>query len=207
MSAQIRKQKDKDELRVAILDAARELFVDEGYEGFSMRKLAVKIKYSPGSIYLYFKNKEELFDCLVEESFAHLLKALEGLRDGEEADPVMVLRKGMRAYVDFGLSYPNEYRLAFLVRSPVEKRPYTTHAAFEVVRQMVRRCVEKKCFRSVDIETTSQALWTAIHGVTSLLIQRPTFPWVNKDELIEQVIDSAVNSLLAPQVESLKTEN
>ena len=207
MSAQIRKQKYKDELRVAILDAARELFVDESYEGFSMRKLAVKIKYSPGSIYLYFKNKEELFDCLVEESFVHLLKALEGLLLGEEVDPVIVLRKGMRAYVDFGLSYPNDYRLAFLLQKPVEKRPYTTHAAFEVVRQMVRQCIEKKRFRAVDIETTSQALWAAIHGVTSLLIQRPTFPWVNKDKLVEQVIDNAVNSLLDAKVESLTTEN
>lgn len=161
-----------------------------------MRKLAMKIQYSPGSIYLYFKSKEELFDCLVEESFAHLLKALEGLRDGAEANPVNVLKKGMRTYINFGLAYPNDYRLAFLLRKTVATRPYTTHAAFEEMRSMVRQCVEEKCFRAVDIETTSQVLWAAIHGVTSLLIQRPSFPWVDKNKLIEQIIDNSVDSLV-----------
>ena len=58
-------------------------------------------------------------------------------------------------------------------------------------------CVEQGRFRPVDIETTSQALWAAVHGVTALLIMRPSFPWVNKDKLIKQVIDNAVDSLKA----------
>jgi hypothetical protein len=61
---------------------------------------------------------------------------------------------------------------------------------------MVGRCVEEKRFRSVDVETASQALWAAIHGITSLLIQRPTFPWVGKKQVVEQVINSAIDSLL-----------
>jgi len=100
MSATSRRQKHKQELRRLILDAAREIFVREGYESFSMRKLAGKIEYSPGSVYLHFKNKEELFECLVEESFARLLKTLTRLRNGRERqDPVEELKNGMRAYV------------------------------------------------------------------------------------------------------------
>ena len=198
MSAQSRRERHKQELRSAILDAAREIFVREGYESFSMRKLAQKIEYSPGSVYLHFKNKEELFECLVDESFARLLKTLQALRNGKESqDPVEELKKGMRAYVEFGLRNPNDYRFAFMLRPPMEKRPYKVHGAFEALRYMVGRCVEEKRFRAVDVETTSQALWVSAHGITSLLIQRPAFPWVPKKELIAQIINIAIDSLVA----------
>jgi AcrR family transcriptional regulator len=197
MSALSRRRKHKEELRRLILDAAREIFVHQGYESFSMRKLAEKIEYSPGSVYLHFNNKEELFECLVDESFARLLKTLMGLQNGAEwQDPVEELKKGLRAYVEFGLRNPSDYRFAFMLRPPVVKRPYKVHEAFESLRYMVGRCVEEKRFRAVDVETTSQALWASVHGITSLLIQRPTFPWVAKKKLIEQVINTAIDSLV-----------
>jgi AcrR family transcriptional regulator len=198
MNATIRREQHKRELRRVILDTAREIFVSEGYESFSMRKLAKNIEYSPGSIYLHFKNKEELFETLVEESFERLLQALNRIKNGHAGeDPAKTLKKGMRAYAEFGLRNPNDYRFAFLLRPPVVKRPYRVHTAFGAMRHMVGRCVEEKRFRPVDIETTSQALWAAIHGITSLLIQRPTFPWVGKKRVIEQVISNAVDSLVA----------
>src|SRR6266566_2244708 len=198
MSALSRRRKHKEELRRLILDAAREIFVRQGYESFSMRKLAGKIEYSPGSVYLHFKNKEELFECLVDESFARLLKKLSALQNGKELqDPVEELKKGMWTYVEFGLRNPNDYRFAFMLRPPMEKRPYKVHAAFESLRNIVGRCVEEKRFRAVDVETTSQAIWASVHGITSLLIQRPAFPWVAKKKLIAQIINTAVDSLVA----------
>jgi AcrR family transcriptional regulator len=198
MNATVRREQHRQELRRVILDAAREIFAREGYESFSMRKLARNIEYSPGSIYLHFKNKEELFETLVEESFERLLQALNKIKNGDaEEDPAEALKKGMRTYVEFGLRNPNDYRFAFLLRPPVLKRPYRVHAAFGAMRYMVGRCVQEKRFRPVDIETASQALWAAAHGITSLLIQRPTFPWVGKKQVIEQVINNAVDSLMA----------
>lgn len=198
MSTTSRREKHKDELRRIILDAARAIFVDQGYESFSMRKLAEKIECSPGSIYLHFKNKEELFECLVEESFARLLKTLSDLESGQQSgDPLANLRKGMLAYVEFGLRNQSDYRFAFMLTPPIEKRPYKVHGSFDVLRNMVRRCVEKNCFRAVDVETTSQVLWASIHGITSLLIQRPAFPWTSKKKLIAQVIHTATDSLTA----------
>lgn len=197
MSALSRRRKHKEELRRLILDAAREIFVRQGYESFSMRKLAEKIEYSPGSVYLHFKNKEELFECLVDESFARLLKTLSALRNGKKLqDPVEELKKGLRAYVEFGLRNPNDYRFAFMLRPPMEKRPYKVHGAFESLRYIVGRCVGEKRFRAFDVETTSQALWASVHGITSLLIQRPAFPWVSKKELITQIINTAVDSMV-----------
>jgi len=198
MSAVSRRRKHKEELRRVILDAAREIFVRGGYESFSMRKLAQKIEYSPGSLYLHFKNKENLFECLVEDSFARLLKTLTNLQNGRERqDPVEELKRGLQAYVDFGLRNPNDYRFVFMLKPPVEKRPYKVHRAFEALRYMVRRCVEEQRFRAVNVETTAQGLWASVHGVTSLLIQRPAFPWVPKKELIAQIINTAIDGLVA----------
>ena len=197
MNAILRRKQHKAELRTQILEAAREIFVRDGYESFSMRKLAQRIEYSPGSIYLHFKNKEGLFESLVEESFDRLLRALNRLKNGHpQQDPAATLKKGLRAYVDFGLRNPSDYRFAFLLRRPLHRRPYKVHPAFDVLRYMVGRCVEEKHFRTVDIETTSQALWAAIHGITSLLIQRPTFPWVARRKLIDQVINNAIDGLM-----------
>jgi AcrR family transcriptional regulator len=197
MNAIARREKHKAELSRQILDAAREIFVRDGYESFSMRKLAQRVEYSPGSIYLHFKNKEELFESLVEESFDRLLKALNRLKNGHaQQDPVATLKKGLRAYIDFGLRNPNDYRFAFLLRRPLHRCPYKVHPAFDVMRYMVGRCVEEKRFPPVDVETASQALWAAIHGITSLLIQRPTFPWVARRQLIDQVINNAVDGLM-----------
>jgi AcrR family transcriptional regulator len=203
MNASTRRDQYKRELRAVIVDAAREIFVRDGFEAFSMRKLASRVECSPGNIYLHFKNKEELFESLVEESFARLLRSLSRLRSlgmlgkgRTSADPVALLRKGLRAYVDFGLRNPNDYRFAFLIRPPIVKRGYKPHPAFEELRFMVDRCIAEKRFRAVDVETASQALWAAAHGITSLLIQRPAFPWVSKREVIAQVIDGAIESLL-----------
>src|SRR5690348_6097369 len=99
MNATARRQKHKAELRTQILVAARQIFVREGYENFSMRKLAQRIEYSPGSIYLHFKNKEELFESLVEESFERLLKVISGIQNGHgHQDPVEALKQGLLAY-------------------------------------------------------------------------------------------------------------
>ena len=198
MNASNRRQKHKEELRRVILDAAREIFVGQGYENFSMRKLAEKIEYSAGSVYLHFKSKEELFECLMEESFARLHKTLMTLRAGQQGqDPVEELRQGMWAYVEFGLRNPNDYRFAFMLRPPVDQRPYKAHAAFDVLRQMVKRCIEEKRFRDPDVESTSQVLWASAHGTTSLLIQRPAFPWAPKNKLLTQLIGTLMAGLMA----------
>ncbi len=199
------REQRKQTLRRTILDAAREVVVSEGYEGFTMRKLARRIGYSPGSVYVHFENKEALFGMLVYESFARLHEILEKVVNGpNQKDPVKQLKRGMHAYVAFGLANPTDYRVAFLISAPDNKGPYTTHPAFEVLRDAVKRCQKENQFSAVDAELVSQALWAAIHGVTSLLIQRPTFPWVKREALVRQVIDNAVDSLAIPTVAARK---
>jgi AcrR family transcriptional regulator len=194
----IQRRSSKDFPREAILNTAREIFVRDGYERFSMRRLAGELGCAVGTPYIHFKSKEQLFQILVEQSFERLYQFLAGLRDRHQnGDPVVLLKKGMYTYIQFGLQNPNDYRFAFVLRSPDAEEPYRVHPAFEVMRFMVARCVDEGRFRELDVETVAQALWAAIHGITSLLIQRPNFPWVARSKVIEQVINNAVDSLIA----------
>jgi AcrR family transcriptional regulator len=198
MKTQTRREKYRDETREAILRAARLMFRRKGFAGISMRQLAEKVGCSHGNLYLHFRGKEELFDCLVEESFDRLASALRGLRPATRMkDPVALLKKAARAYVDFGLRNPGAYEFAFILRRPGRQRQLKPHLAYEYMQSLVKQCVEEKCFRSVEIETASQAMWAAVHGVTSLFILRPTFPWADREKLIQRVIDSAVDGLVA----------
>jgi len=191
-----RRQKYRAELRADILAAAREIFVRDGYEAFTIRKLAKQIGFSPGNIYLYFKDKNEIFDCLVDQSFADLLAALPQPDETKPEDPVKLLRRSLRIYVKFGLDHPNHYRFSFLLQSASQPRPYRQRAAYESLLRKVRLCIEANRFNTSDPELAAQALWASAHGITSLFIGRPGFPWVARNRLIDQVLDSAVDGLL-----------
>jgi AcrR family transcriptional regulator len=191
------RERARDVLRRSILEAAREAFVRDGYEGVSMRRLAERVGCSHANLYLHFRDKEALFDCLVEESFAEFSEGIERrFESARKGDPVAFVRKAGRAYVEFGLANPSVYEFAFLMRRPGRKAD-KPHALYERLQGLVRRCMEEKCFRRGDVDAASQALWAAAHGITSLLILRPRFAWADRDRLIGQVIDAAVDGLLA----------
>ena len=195
MEATVRRQRYRQETRLEILGAAREIFVRDGFESFSMRTLARSVGYSLGAIYLYFTSKEELLDVLVEEAFVHLHEALSVLLKERGKDPVQQLKRGLRLYVEWGLKHPNEYQIAFAVRNPA-KKPYRTHRAYDVARTLMSVCLGKSKAAKRELELRTQALWAATHGITSLLTQRPTFPWASKRRLIDQVIKSAVEGAI-----------
>jgi len=189
------REKYREELRRAILDAAREAFVRDGYEAVSMRTLADRAGCSHPALYLHFKDKRDIFDALVEESFAQLAVALRAMKVSGN-DPARRARKAARAYVDFGLANPHAYEFAFVLRRPEGSPKPSPHPAYGMLRALVKRCIDEKRFRAMDVDVASQALWTAVHGVTAMLIARPDFPWANRDAVIRRVIDSAVDGLL-----------
>ena len=184
----------RDQLRRTILDAAREAFRHEGYEGVSMRKLAERVGCSHGNLYLHFKDKAALFEALVEESFEEFDAAMRQPEEVRRGDPVEMVRKLGRAYVAFGLANQSAYEFAFLLRRPGRDK---AHASYERLRWLAQRCLNEKRFRPMDVDVASQVLWSAVHGITSLLIIRPAFPWADRETLIGQAVDTAVNGLLA----------
>jgi AcrR family transcriptional regulator len=202
MGPKARREREKEQLRQEILDAARELFLKEGYENVSMRRIAEKIEYSPTTIYLYFEDKAELLFAICEETFAKLYKKLVSIYEKHD-DPVECLRLGGRAYVEFGLKYPNHYKVTFINHPQlhVGKEHYLREdsmgmRAFDQMRRKVADCVEKKLFKEPDVDAISQTLWAVLHGLTALLITKPDFPWVKREKLIDLTVNSAINGLL-----------
>jgi AcrR family transcriptional regulator len=200
MGAVERRERDKRALREEILRAARSLFVEQGYESVSMRKIAGRIDYSPTAIYLHFRDKSDLLRSICDETFAKLVAALERIADQSASrggNPVELLKKGLHAYVEFGLAHPDHYQLTFLTRhqGPPEEKLDMGMCAFAHLTTAVQACVDGGRFRDNDVATTSQALWAAVHGVTALLIQQTDFPFVAQKKLIRRVIDSMVDGL------------
>jgi AcrR family transcriptional regulator len=190
------REKYKHEIRVEILRLAREEFVHEGYGGFSMRRLAEQVGCVPSAIYKHFANKAEVFDCLVEESFAALMRASISVKDLPGEDPIQRLKRGMRAYVAFGLENPDHYRFAFVLQRPESNRLHAPNSAYDGLKNRIGRCIAAGYFLDGDADMMAQSLWAPVHGITSLIIQRPLFPWADHEELIAQIIEAAVAGLM-----------
>jgi AcrR family transcriptional regulator len=195
-----RKERQKESLRQEILDAARDILLTEGYAQLSMRSIAKRIEYSPTTIYLYFKNKEELLYHLCDEVFERLLDILEKAGDGETS-ALARLRAAMQSYIDYGLSEPDRYRIAFMV----DINPYVSAENF-----LEEGKNGYKLFHDFQLKVEAalaevssplppghvvQALWAHTHGIVSLLIINPDFPWANRDELINTSLDIAMKGL------------
>jgi AcrR family transcriptional regulator len=195
-----RRAREKASLRGEILDAARQMFAEEGYEQVSMRRLAERIEYSPTTIYLYFEDKDDLFRAVCEETFGKLVRRLEKHRQQLEDDPVTWLRAGLREYIEFGLKHPEHYTVAFM-RRPKEETPEqfdgsAGQEAFDILREAVAACVDAGRFREVDREVAAQVLWMGVHGLVALLIAKKGFPFAPRSVLVEEQLETMIRGLL-----------
>ncbi|BDC49104.1 TetR family transcriptional regulator [Bryobacterales bacterium F-183] len=195
-----RRAREKEELRLEILQAARELFVKEGFANVSMRRIAERIEYSPTTIYLYFQDKAGLLDCIVEERLQELANQLRDLDPGPIVDPFESLRIGLRKYVDYWIEHPQDFRVAYMsdLRELDPERPWRCQILakelFDRLRDNVRKCIEASG-KTSDLELASQSVWASVYGIISLLVMKPSFPWVDQDQLIDSVVNTAVNGL------------
>src|SRR5947209_10993994 len=127
MGVQERRDREKQELRAKIVDAARRLFAQEGYEAVSMRKIADAIEYSPTAIYLHFADKAALFAEICGTDFGRLAGVFGEL--ASVVDPAERIGRIGRAYVRFAIEYPNHYRLMFMTPTTDDVVPRPEHLA------------------------------------------------------------------------------
>src|SRR5215510_8685404 len=119
MGVRERRAREKRYLRQEILDAASALFVKEGFENVSMRRIADRIEYSPTTIYLYFKDKAELLESICQETFGKLIQRLTKIME-QPGEPITRLKRGLLEYIHFGLENPHHYRATFMMPIPEE---------------------------------------------------------------------------------------
>src|SRR5580765_9010508 len=108
MGIKERHGREREAIRRAIMDAARDLFVQEGYQNVSIRKIAERIEYSPAAIYGYFASKDEIFFALAEEGFRTMQSAARAAACGQ-SDPLAAMRAGFWAYYQFSREQPQYF--------------------------------------------------------------------------------------------------
>jgi AcrR family transcriptional regulator len=170
MTVAARKQREKEEMRQLILDAARKLFLEKGFDQASIRNIAEQIEYSPGTIYLYFKEKDEIFFALHEEGFARLLQSMAPLQ--YVADPFERLKAMGRIYMEFAKNNKDYYDLMFIMNAPMnatEKEKWAMgDSALEHLKNVLRDCQAIGRFQGMDIEHLSFLIWSTMHGMCAL---------------------------------------
>ena len=188
-----RRERERQELRTRILDAARELFVEEGYESVTMRKIADRIEYSPTAIYFHFRDKQALLRELVDVDFGSL--ASEFQKIARIADPIDRLRQIGRAYVGFGLTHRNHYRLMFMTPHPEAMKPEESRIkhgnpeedAYAFLKATITDAIAAGRLRRElsDADLVSQIVWAGTHGVISLHIAKCKDDWVDWRDPVE----------------------
>ncbi|GAA0636019.1 TetR/AcrR family transcriptional regulator [Brevundimonas lenta] len=190
------------ERRAEILAAAERIFVEHGYEGATIRKIADEVGLSSTALYMHFSEKGEILQEICRQAFTALRATNESI-GGQEGPPEQRLRRMMRAYVDFGFANPNAYRLVYMTR-PVELREGAQSAAREMGTDLFRSFekvveeVEAEGRLRGDARTTAQALWAGGHGVISLVITKPYFDWVEHEKLVTTLLEGLFAGLLKP---------
>lgn len=170
MTIASRKQREKEEMRQLILDAARNLFLEKGYHETSIRNIAEKIEYSPGTIYLYFKEKDEIFHSLHEEGFRKLTAMMLPLQF--VADPFERLKALGKVYMDFAINNKDFYDLMFILQAPMNLEEEDCweegDKALDFLKMVIRDCQAAGRFQGQDVEYMSFIIWSSMHGMCAL---------------------------------------
>jgi AcrR family transcriptional regulator len=201
-----RRAREREALRQAILDAAGQLIVENGYENLSIRRIADRIEYSPATIYLYFKDKTEILASICIGVFSELTGKLHQIAQ-TSPDPLSALRRGLRCYIEFGLAHRSHYLVTFGSRWPRPEEPEPSleetqsagAKALDTLRQAIDRAVQAGQMPPGDTHLRAQIAWTAVHGLTSSLIcvdDDPHFKWAPLDQLIDSMIDTIVSGFV-----------
>jgi AcrR family transcriptional regulator len=170
MTVATRKQREKEEMRQLILDAARTIFLEKGFDQASIRNIAEKIEYSPGTIYLYFKDKDEIFHALHEEGFSRFLQQMQPLQHVSE--PFERLKAMGRVYMQFAHDNKDFYDLMFIMQAPMNaeegEKWKMGQQALEGLKQVIRDCQAVGRFQDKDVNFLSFNIWSFMHGMCAL---------------------------------------
>lgn len=178
--------------RGEILAAAKRLFLQDGIQHATMRRIAADVGVSSTALYVYFPDKTAILDAIAEAMFEALLVAWAGSQD--PAKPRLArFRAGLQAYVDLALSRPDEYRLTLDPKSADAcSRVEAADKAFGMLRDSVAALMQEGIFIPDDPLAVAEALWACLHGVVMLLLNQPEHVETTPQRLVDTVIGAAV---------------
>lgn len=198
-----RRGREKEALRTSIVEAARDIVSEAGLDALSMRSIAERIEYSPGTIYLYFRDKNELLGEVIQAGFARMGEYIEAEFRvvGEGASPAGQHRALGRAYAKFAIENTAYFRVMFeLPTVPHRCQPEEVEVGREgpcdtLLLEVVQRAIDEGLYTVQDAETGAMIAWGLIHGLTSLYLTGHLAPKVSSSESFLQLLESAMDSL------------
>lgn len=196
--------------REEILQAAKELFLEQGYDSTTIRRIADRVGVSAPALYLYFQDKEQMMLALCDQTFGHLLESI-GEIEKSVSDPRDRIRQFGEAYLRFGLKHPDEYRLIFLGSNIPESMRKVGHrmptddptrpgvGGSLVFQRLIAVLVEAEAAGlklNYPADTCAELCWMGMHGLASALILKPEFPWSNRELLINGMLDMVLKGII-----------
>lgn len=189
-----RKEREKQELKDKIQATAAAMFVDLGFEKTSIRNIAEAIEYSPATIYLYFKDKNELFYSIQKEAFRKFFQYFQTV--GPMENPIKRLRALGNVYMKFAIENPGYYDLMFIMRAPMNSEKNADNweegeRSHNVLQQIVHECQEAGHFTNQDPFVVAHTIWSFVHGLASLYVRdrMKMFPHQSQMELLDQAME------------------
>ncbi|MBO0934336.1 TetR/AcrR family transcriptional regulator [Fibrella aquatilis] len=196
-----RKEREKEDMRRRIVDAARHLYVLNGFEKLSIRAIAEEIEYSAATIYLYFKDKNEVMYAIHQQAFGKMMQEFQPIVSLN--DPFEKLIAMGRKYTQFAVENPELFDVMFIITAPMETLECREEIwsegriAFTMLVQVVRECIDAGIFQPQDPEVAAMMIWSTIHGYTALFIRKRMnmFSDQHRADLMHQAFDLFCNTL------------
>ena len=194
----------KEEIRLNIINVAKRLFSEKGYEHISIRKIALQADCSPRTIYYYFKNKRELLNNLWLDIFKLVGNSCEKAAAGVD-DPVEIIKIYYKTYINYWLQNRDHYRVIFMnedldATANHDKKIYDGILENAVIKtqmeQLIQKCVENNIFVKKRKEIIFQIIFLSAHGLSSGLITMREVPWESSEELINSTFDALVSGMM-----------
>jgi AcrR family transcriptional regulator len=205
MGIKERQERERTAVREAILGAARDLFVSEGYRNVSMRKIAERIEYSPAAIYSYFPSTDDIFFALAEEGF-RLLAEFGKQAFEHSTDPFARLQGGLWAFYEFSKAHPQYFELMFTDRSvPSLSQDFQRfeffHQTTAAAEADIRACIERGQFSAkLDPAAALHVLWVGVLGAATIGLARRLAPGEDADALAHDVLESMLAGFTTNQI-------
>jgi len=179
-------------MRRLILETAMKLFLEEGFGNVSIRRIADKIEYSPATIYLYFKDKDEILYALHTDGFEELFRRQQAVT--AVSDTRSRLLKHGEIYIKFALENPEYYNLMFIMRSTAKKITpendwVVGRRSYEFFMKDVQSAIEAGILATSDVTVATFSLWSHAHGIAALIL-RNRCPMLDQEKLLELSIKS-----------------
>jgi AcrR family transcriptional regulator len=206
-----RKEKQKQEIKKMILEASMKLFMEQGFENVSIRKIAELIEYSPTTVYLYFKDKNEILLYLHEMGFQKMAEYFADLWTIK--NPLLRLAKMGEYYIKFGLENPAYYELMFILKAPMEALEAldancewkSGDQALGKLKEIIQECMDKKLIDKGDVNAVAMSIWSMVHGMVALAVRDRFDKLVPRDQMVAMMQKGLTWQLNSLEISGNKT--